>query len=211
MTLEWWLVLCAAAVAVSLTPGPNALLALDHGARFGLGRAGFTVAGAVSGMVVLIAASMAGLGALMLTSEALFATVKWVGAAYLVWLGVQLWRSPGFAIGTPRPDLRVEVAMSRHRAFATGAAVMLANPKTILFFTTFLPQFLIPGAPLGSQFVVVAATLAVVELATELVLAGTAGRLAPWLGRRAGLFNRITGGAFIAIGGAMALGGRGLS
>lgn len=207
MTPDWWLLLVGAAVAVSLTPGPNALLALDHGARFGLGRAGFTVAGAVLGMTALVAAAMAGLGALLLASEALFTAVKWVGAAYLIWLGVQLWRAPGFA--GRAETVAGAGAITPLRAFATGGAVMLSNPKTILFFTTFLPQFLLPDAPLLPQFAVVAATLAVVELGVELALAASAGRLAPWLSRHARTFNRITGGAFIGIGAMVALTNRG--
>ncbi|MFN3642274.1 MAG: LysE family translocator [Gemmobacter sp.] len=207
MTLEWWFLLLAASVAISLTPGPNALLALDHGARFGLGRAGFTIAGAVLGMAALVGAAMAGLGALLLASETLFTAVKWIGAAYLVWLGLQLWRAPGFAghrAKGPAPG-----AITPARAFGTGAGVMLSNPKTILFFTTFLPQFLLPGEPLVPQFAVVAGTLAAVELGVELMLAASAGRLAPWLVRHGRRFNRITGGAFIGIGGMVALTPRG--
>ena len=179
MTLDWWLILVLASVAISLTPGPNALLALDHGARFGMGRAGFTVTGAVRGTAV-----------------------KWIGAAYLVWLGVQLWRAPGFA-GHARSAARGTISPAR--AFGTGAAVMLSNPKTILFFTTFLPQFMLPGVPLAAQFAVVAVTLAVVELGVEILLAASAGRLAPWLSRHGRTFNRITGGAFLGIGAMVAL------
>jgi threonine/homoserine/homoserine lactone efflux protein len=202
MTFDWWLILVLAAVAISLTPGPNALLALDHGARFGLGRAGFTVTGAVLGMVALIGAAMAGLGALLLASETLFTAVKWVGAAYLIWLGVQLWRAPGFAA---HARAAAPGTISPARAFGTGAAVMLSNPKTILFFTTFLPQFMLPGVPLVAQFAVVAVTLAVVELGVEVMLAASAGRLAPWLARHGRTFNRITGGAFVGIGAMVAL------
>ena len=202
MTLDWWLILVLASVAISLTPGPNALLALDHGARFGMGRAGFTVTGAVLGMAALIAAAMAGLGALLMASETLFTAVKWIGAAYLVWLGVQLWRAPGFA-GHARSAARGTISPAR--AFGTGAAVMLSNPKTILFFTTFLPQFMLPGVPLAAQFAVVAVTLAVVELGVEILLAASAGRLAPWLSRHGRTFNRITGGAFLGIGAMVAL------
>jgi threonine/homoserine/homoserine lactone efflux protein len=206
MTLDWWIVLFLAAVAISLTPGPNALLALDHGARFGLRRAGWTVIGAVVGMTALVGAAMAGLGALLLASEALFTTVKWIGAGYLVWLGIQLWRAQGFAGHAPAAAPgSMAPAISRSRAFGTGAAVMLSNPKTILFFTTFLPQFMLPGVPLWSQFAVVAATIAAVELGVEVVLAASAGRLAPWLARHGRTFNRITGGAFIGIGAMVAI------
>jgi threonine/homoserine/homoserine lactone efflux protein len=150
---------------------------------------------------------MAGLGAILTASETLFTAVKWAGAAYLVWLGIGLLRAEGLAGRTAAAG--APAVIGRRRAFATGAAVMLTNPKTILFFATFLPQFIRPDAPLLPQFAILAGTLGAVELAVELALAGTAGRLAPWLTRRARLFNRITGGAFLGIGGMVALSSKG--
>lgn len=203
MSLDLWLVFLLASVALSLTPGPNALLCLDHGARYGLRRAGFTALGSVLAMLAMVAATLAGLGAVMAASQTLFDLVKWAGAAYLVWLGVALWRAPGVArTGLPGQMAR---PISPRRAFAQGAAVMLSNLKTILFFTTFLPQFLTPGLPLMPQFLVLGTTLGLVELTVELVLAGAAGRFAPWLARHARAFNRTTGTAFIAIGAMVAL------
>jgi threonine/homoserine/homoserine lactone efflux protein len=202
VSLDLWLALLVASVALSLTPGPNSLLCLDHGARFGLRRAGFTALGSVTAMAAMVGATLGGLGALMVASEAAFTAVKWAGAAYLVWLGVRLWRAPGFA-GARAPGRELYV-IPRRRAFAQGALVMLSNPKTILFFTTFLPQFMTPGAPLWPQLAVIALTLALVELAVELALSGAAGRLAPWLGRHGRAFNRLVGSAFVGIGGMVA-------
>ena len=208
MGFDLWLVFAAASLALALTPGPNALLVLDHGMRHGFGRAAFTALGSVTAMLGMVGASMAGLGALMQASELAFNALKWAGAAYLVWLGLRLWRAPGLAArtpaaggGAPRPG--------RRAAFSQGALVMLSNPKTILFFTTFLPQFMVPEAALLPQFLVLAATLVVAELAVEWGLAAAAGRLAPWLVARARVFNRLTGGAFIAIGAMVALSSRG--
>lgn len=207
MTVQLWLIFLLASVALSLTPGPNALLALDHGARYGLGRARFTVLGSVLAMTAMVGATLAGLGALMLASETLFGAVKFLGAAYLAWLGVALWRAKGFATGA----LPAEAArpISARRAFGQGALVMLSNPKTILFFTTFLPQFMTPSAPLLPQFAVLALTLGMVELLIELALASAAGRFAPWLARNGRAFNRVTGTAFIAIAAMVALSSKG--
>ncbi|WP_415184017.1 LysE family translocator [Phaeovulum sp.] len=207
MTLELWFVFLLASVALSLTPGPNALLALDHGARYGRARAGFTVLGSVLAMMTMVGATLVGLGALMLASEALFGAIKLLGAAYLAWLGVMLWRAPGFA-PAPLPG-EARRLISRKRAFSQGALVMLSNPKTILFFTTFLPQFLTPGAPLLPQFAVLALTLGMVELLVEQFLASAAGRFAPWLGRNGRMFNRVTGLAFVAIAAMVALSSKG--
>lgn len=200
MTLDWWLLFLLASLAISLTPGPNALLALDHGARFGIRHARWTVAGSLAGLCALLAAAMAGLGALLAASEALFTAVKWIGAAYLCWLGIALWRSPGLAA-----PAAVAAPRGRARAFAAGFAVMASNPKTILFFATFLPQFMLAGVPLPVQFAVMAGTLVAVEAAVELALAGSAMRLRPALVRHARSFNRITGGCFVGIGGMVAL------
>jgi threonine/homoserine/homoserine lactone efflux protein len=210
MSIELWVVFLLASVALALTPGPNALLCLDHGARHGFGRAGFTALGSVTAMLGMVAASMAGLGALMLASAGAFTALKWAGAAYLVWLGVRLVRAPGFAGAAAAPGAGRR-RISRRAAFGQGALVMLSNPKTILFFTTFLPQFMHASMPLMPQFVVLGLTLGLVELGVELALAGAAGRLAPYLRRNARAFNRLTGGAFIAIGCMVALSAKGVA
>lgn len=207
MGFELWLVFAAASLALALTPGPNSLLVLDHGARHGFGRAAFTALGSVGAMLAMVAASMAGLGALMLASSEAFLVLKWAGAAYLVWLGLRLWRAPGLAARAPAAG--GAACITRRAAFGQGALVMLSNPKTILFFTTFLPQFMDPARPLLPQFVVAGATLGIAEIGVEWALGAAAGRLAPWLIRHARAFNRLTGGAFIMIGGMVALSGNG--
>lgn len=199
MTFDLWLVYLLAAIGLSLTPGPNGLLALNHGARFGASRAAFTVAGGVAGFVVLIAASLAGLGALLAASERAFAVVKWIGAAYLVYLGVRLWRAPPAATGAAA--LAAGPADGRPARLATqGFLVAVSNPKALIFFAAFLPQFMVPGASYWTQLVVLGGTFAVVECLYELVVAGAAHRLAPWLARHGRTFNRVTGATFVGVG-----------
>lgn len=200
MSVELWFVFVLAAVALSLTPGPNGLLCLDHGVRYGLARTVFTALGAVAGMSLLIGASLAGLGAVMQTSELLFTVVKWAGAAYLVWLGIRLWRAPGFSAAAVDTAAAAVRPISRRRAFVQGLLVAVSNPKALIFFATFLPQFMQPGQSLWLQFVIFAGTYGAIEFAYEVVLAGAAGRLAPWLERWGRVFNRITGGAFVGVG-----------
>lgn len=208
MSFELWLLFAAAALALAVTPGPNGLLCLNHGARYGLGRAVFTALGSITGMTILIAASLAGLGALLLTSEFLFTVVKWVGAAYLIYLGVRLWFSRGFAHGDAGDAPAGAVPMTRAGAYSQGLAVSLSNPKALLFFATFLPQFMRPETPIGLQFVVFAATFGVIEFVYEVVIAGTAHRMFPWLQRWGVVFNRITGGAFVGVGATVAMSSR---
>src|SRR5437868_2878675 len=94
MELHNWLLYLAASIGLSLSPGPNGLLALTHGALHGRRKALFTISGGVLGFVILIALSMFGIGALLQASIAWLTVLKWVGGAYLVWLGIQVWRSP---------------------------------------------------------------------------------------------------------------------
>lgn len=207
MTLDLWLVYVLAATGLTLTPGPNGLLSLTHGVRFGLARTVFTVLGGVIGFLVLIAASLAGLGALLATSELAFTVAKWIGAAYLVYLGIRLWRAP-----PPQVRLPTEEKYGREdgvvRLFTQGFLVAVSNPKALIFFAAFLPQFMVPGLSYGVQLVVLGGTFAVVEFVYELVLAGMAQRIAPWLGRHGRWFNRITGTSFIGIGGLLATANR---
>lgn len=204
MDLHTWFVYLAAAIGLSLTPGPNGLLALSHGMRFGLGRATWTALGGVAGFMVLVAASLAGLGALLATSEQAFLVAKWLGAAYLIYLGIRTWRAP-----PPRVDVGVDVAatqartVSSPRCFIEGFLVAVSNPKALIFFAAFLPQFMVPGLSFMTQFLVLGGTFAVVELIYEVLVAGTAERIAPWLGRHGRVFNRITGATFIIIGGVL--------
>ncbi len=92
MSLEIWLIYLVAAIGLSLTPGPNGLLSLTHGVQHGFRKTIATVIGGGLGFLVLIAASLAGLGALLAASEKAFTIAKWIGAAYLVYLGIRLWR-----------------------------------------------------------------------------------------------------------------------
>ena len=199
MPLDTWLLYAAATLLLSLTPGPSGLLALGHGALHGTRRAAFTVTGGVVGFALLIGASMTGLGAVLATSTVAFDVVRWAGALYLIHLGVRTWRSP-----PTRPDPTASAPPARRPSglFAEGLLVALSNPKVILFFAAFLPQFLDPAASLGVQFAVMAGTFVVVEFAVEITLAAGASRLLPWLSdeRIARRFARGTGALFVGAG-----------
>ncbi len=202
MSIELWLIYLLAAVGLSLTPGPNGLLSLTHGACFGFRPTIFTVLGAALGFFVLIAASLAGMGALLAASEQAFTVAKWLGAVYLVYLGVRIWRSPAPVIARDAAASGVR-RMGPWRMFAQGFLVAVSNPKGLLFFAAFLPQFIVPGVPFAVQLLVFGGTFVVVEIVYELVLAGLADRIAPRLARYGRWFNRATGGTFIGVGAAM--------
>ena len=199
MALHLWLLYLTAVIGLSLTPGPNGLLALSHGALYGHRRALFTVAGGLLGFVVLMALSMFGIGALLQTSADALTLLKWIGGAYLVWLGIQLWRSPPLRL----TNLDDATARPGAQLFRQGLFSALSNPKVILFFGAFLPQFLDPQRPLWLQFAVMALTFALVEGIVEYILARLAHRIRPWLERSGKGFNRVCGGLFAAMGAAL--------
>jgi threonine/homoserine/homoserine lactone efflux protein len=196
MDLNTWLIYLLAAIGLSLSPGPNGLLALTHGALHGRRKALYTIFGGAFGFIAVIALSMFGIGALLKTSLAWLTVLKWIGGAYLVWLGIQIWRSPPIGIevrgpGKPRPGWSL---------FRQGALSALTNPKALLFFAAFLPQFIDPARSLFVQFFIMAGTFAVIEIATEAFIASMAHRVSPWLRRVGRRFNRACGGVFMAIG-----------
>ena len=201
MAWHTWLIYLMAAVGLSLTPGPNSLLALTNGALHGHRRTLWTVAGGALGFVAVIALSMLGIGALLQASASALLVLKWVGGAYLVWLGVQLWRAPPLNLqavgGAPFPR--------RSQLFRQGLFAAVSNPKALLFYGAFLPQFIDPARSLWLQFAVMAGTFAVIECVVEVVLARLAHRVRPALERFGKRFNRVCGGAFAAMGVALPL------
>ena len=201
MEIHTWLLYTLAAIGLSLSPGPNSLLAMTHGALYGARMAAFTIAGGVAGFTLLIALSMFGIAALLESSIVWLTILKWVGGGYLVWLGIQVWRSPPL-------ELEVAAASARPRAttlMRQGALSATTNPKGILFFAAFLPQFIDPARSLLVQFLVMAGTFAVTEALTEIALASAAHRIRPWLARVGKRFNHVCGGVFIVIGAALPL------
>jgi len=199
--LNTWLLYTAAALGLSLTPGPNGLLALTHGALYGVRRTLFTIAGGALGFTGVIAASLFGIGAILAASADLLTVLKWLGGAYLVWLGIQVWRSPAIAA-----DKSVtSPVLTRVTVFRQGLLAAVTNPKGILFFVAFLPQFLVTDSPLLAQFAIMAATFVGIEILTELAIAAGSAKIQPLLARFGKRFNHIFGGLFIAIGIALPL------
>lgn len=202
MALETWLIYLLASIGLSLTPGPNSLLALTHGALYGARRTLFTIVGGVFGFSALIALAMFGLSALLQASASVLSVLKWVGGAYLIWLGIQLWRSPGLHLELTSQNARPGNA----GLFRQGLLSAMANPKVLLFYGAFLPQFIDPQRGLLLQFVVMAATFASVEFLVEYLLARLAFRIRPWLAKGGKGFNRCCGSLFALIGVALPLG-----
>ena len=201
MAFDTWLIYLLASIGLSLSPGPNGLLALTHGAMHGRRKTLFTIVGGVLGFVAVIALSMFGIGALIRSSVVWLEVLKWVGGAYLVWLGIQVWRSPPVAVAEG-----ASLVQARGRAlFRQGVLSATTNPKALLFFSAFLPQFIDAQHSLLLQFAVMASTFAATEFLTEFALASAAHRISPWLAKVGRRFNRACGGIFMLIGAALPL------
>jgi len=171
MTLATALMFCVVALAAIATPGPTMLLALNNGSRLGVRRALPGMAGAMLSDFVLVGAVAAGLGALLAASEFWFSVLKWVGAAYLAWLGIRMLRSGGHT------DLRAAAAAGGApeadgwRVFSRCFLVAVTNPKGYLFCSALLPQFIDPAAAQAPQYVVLALLFAGLDLLMMLVYA----------------------------------------
>jgi threonine/homoserine/homoserine lactone efflux protein len=201
MAFHAWLMYLAAAFALSLSPGPNGLLALTHGALYGHRMTVFTIAGGALGFTLLIALSMFGIGALLQASLVWLTILKFAGGAYLVWLGIQLWRTPPLAASMSAPAQ----AVSPVRLFRQGFLSAATNPKGILFFAAFLPQFIDPHRSLWMQFAVMAATFGATEITYEFIVAVAAHRIKRWLARAGRRFNQACGTVFALLGIGLAL------
>ena len=148
------------AIAISLTPGPNNFCGLNNGIRAGVGAAMIATVGRAAAFAIFLTVSAVGLGAMLLASEAAFTAVKWVGAAYLFWLGWRAWRSrefSGLALedvpGTgPQPGRSAPVNL--RALIAQEFLLGITNPKAIILFAAIFPQFIDPAQPAARQFLV---------------------------------------------------------
>ncbi|MBB5753370.1 LysE family translocator [Prosthecomicrobium pneumaticum] len=197
MSFEHWLAFALAAAVMLAIPGPTVLLVVSYALGHGRRLAGATVAGVALGDFTAMTASMLGLGALLAASAALFTVLKWVGAAYLVYLGIKLFRAPVgeaavAAAGVARPL----------RAFLHAYAVTALNPKSIVFFVAFLPQFLVQNEPLLPQMVVFETTFLVLATANAAAYALMAAAARTTI-RRPGVqraVNRVGGSLLVGAG-----------
>jgi threonine/homoserine/homoserine lactone efflux protein len=156
MTLAHWLPFAIASAILVAIPGPTVLLVISYALGHGRGFALATTAGVALGDLTSMTASMLGLGVILAASAVLFTALKWVGAAYLLYLGVKLWRAP---IQTDLGADQADTAETRtSRIFAHAFAVTALNPKSIIFFVAFVPQFIDAHAAAAPQIVIFEAT-----------------------------------------------------
>ena len=191
------------AIAISLTPGPNNFCGLNNGIRAGVGAALVATVGRVAAFAIFLCISAVGLGAMLLASEAAFNALKWLGAAYLFWLGVQAWRSRDMG-GLHTGEAAQSAQPRRWRDLMRQEFLLgISNPKAMLLFAAIFPQFIDPTRPAAAQFASLGATYLLAEYVSSLAY-GLGGRQIrrlvtnPLAARR---MNKATGGVFIGAGG----------
>lgn len=208
MDIHLFLTFCAAAAILVVIPGPVVTLvvanSLSHGTRTGL----TTVAGTSIGSALLVAVAAVGLVTVFSLLSEVFTVIRWVGAVYLIWLGVKAWRAHGgnmqgmIASATPRSALAV---------FLQGFLIAVTNPKTIVFYIAFLPQFIDPRLPAAPQLLVMSCTMVIIAVIFDSTYALFASGLRGWFmaPRRRRLQSRITGTLLIGTGCGLLLARRG--
>lgn len=204
MELTTWLAFFAASWAISISPGAGAVAAMSSGLNHGFARGYFMTLGLVLGIWTQILVVGLGLGALIATSSLGFTIVKWLGVAYLVWLGIKQWRAPAVPMVAETGEA---VLTSRRSLVLRGWMVNAVNPKGTVFLLAVVPQFLDLAQSLLIQYLVIAATLGFTDLvvmAGYTVLAARVLRLlkSP---RQLKVMNRAFGGLFVAAGGLLAM------
>jgi threonine/homoserine/homoserine lactone efflux protein len=192
MSMELYLAFVAATVVLILVPGPNVALivanSLKHGARYGL----VTVAGTSATQAVQLAFVVFGFAAVMAAMGAAFEWIRWIGVAYLVFLGIQALRAPADALdqpAAPRKSVRL--------MFGEAVLVSATNPKVLLFYGAFFPQFVDTGRPIVAQLALLAVTFWIIAVLLDSGWALAAGRLRPMLAGAGRWRHRVTGGVLL--------------
>jgi threonine/homoserine/homoserine lactone efflux protein len=200
MTLHLWWLFVVAVFLLSGTPGPNMLHVMTRSVAFGARRSVAAMAGCLTALVLVLAASAAGVSALLAAWPRVFDALRYAGVAYLIFLGIKAWRGAGSPIDVGEGVLPVTLSVGR--MFRGGFVIAASNPKLLLFAAAFLPQFVDRASPQAPQFAVLVATFAVIESFWYAVYAAGGRTLARYLTRPAlrRAFDRATGVIFVGFG-----------
>jgi homoserine/homoserine lactone efflux protein len=202
MSLSAWLAFLVASILISVSPGPGAAASMSAGLAQGYRAALKLIAGLQLALLIQLGVVFAGLGALLAASETAFALLRLAGAGYLVWLGVQKWRSAASGLAA--------VPAAGRSLVLQGLLVNLGNPKAIVFMGALLPQFIDPDRSQWTQMAVMGATTCGIDIVAMSGYALLASSLRPWLSspQRMAAQNRVFGGIFVLAGGALAISGQ---
>lgn len=201
MSWNVWLAFLAASVVIAVTPGPGAVLSISTGLRHGYPSAIRAIGGLETALLIQLAVVALGLGAVLAASSTAFLVLKFAGAAYLIWLGIQKSRAPVVEI-----DEREVAALRSRGLYVQGLMVNLTNPKALVFIVALVPQFISPNLPQAPQFLIIGATMVVTDVIVMSCYALLAGRCRAWFHspRMIRAQNRVFGGLFVSAGALLA-------
>lgn len=200
MTWPLYLAFVAASAALIAVPGPNVAVIVANSVKYGTRHGLLTVAGTSSAMVIQLGLTVAGLSGLLALAAQGFEVLRWAGVFYLVYLGISAWRAPAADLASIRADPR-----SGRQVFVRGFLVSLTNPKTLLFYAAFLPQFVSGGEARNGQLLVLAATFLILAVILDSGWALVASRARNLAGGAGLMLNRLTGGILLAAAAGLAI------
>lgn len=207
MQFDTWLAFVLASLILTMTPGPSILLGVVHSMKFGAKKAAITALGDISANFLQMVSVAVGLGVVIANSAFAFSVIKWFGVATLLYMGLQML----FSKPTEIQHESTTAVMPAHKLFLSGFLVAAGNPKAIVFFTAFFPQFIDPSQPLFQQILVMCSTMAILDFSWVMIYAVSAKRLVGFMRNHPAYLNRIGGSALMAASGFLALSSRSAS
>jgi threonine/homoserine/homoserine lactone efflux protein len=195
MTIETWLVFIAASLTLTMTPGPSILLGVLHSIKYGARKTIFTALGDISANFIQMIVVAIGLGVVVSSSEAAFNTIKWFGVVTLLYMGVKMFFD-SIKLESSAPNSSPE-SVAALKLYFSGFFVAAGNPKAIVFFTAFFPQFIDTTKPLLPQMIVMCPTMAVLDFSWVMLYAVTAKRFLYFIQNRPSCMNRLGGIALL--------------
>ena len=204
MVLSVWLAFFAASWAISISPGAGAVAAMSAGLNHGFRRSFFTILGLILGIWTQVVVVGLGLGALVAASSTAFLVVKWLGVAYLIWLGISQWRAPARPLVAQADGA---VLVSRRSMVLKAWMINAVNPKGTVFLLAVVPQFMMLSQPLLPQYLIIAATLGFTDLVVMTGYSALAARVLGALKSPSHIraLNRTFGSFFVMAGTLLAL------
>ena len=195
--MENYLLFLVVAIVTVLSPGPGVVLTLTNTLRFGVSGAAGGIFGIAFGTFIVAGISATGLGVILATSTIAFSVMKYIGAAYLIYLGIKLWRS-----APPKMEANITAVNSRNLQFVEGLTLQLTNPKAVFFFLSVFPQFIDFTENYTNQFILLVVTYSCLVVLIHFLYASLAKKARLWLTSERGgcSVNRIGGGTFMCFG-----------
>jgi len=201
MTFETWLTFVIASLILTMTPGPSILLGVVHSLSFGIKKTIFTALGDISANFLQMVLVTIGLGVIIASSEMAFQTIKWFGVITLLYMGVKMLLSKPIKITPSTKDHH----MSNKKMFLSGFLVAAGNPKALVFFTAFFPQFIDPTQSLFTQMAILCPTMAFLDFTWVMIYALSANKFLNQFQSNAHYINKVGGTVLVGASGFLAL------